>query len=148
MEDSMKTLLLLFALMTSANAKTFEHDYRSHMPPRYVDDDNGGIIGTYLLRVYKSEHIGQHVIIRGMCASACTYELNSPLHCVMPGAVLYFHTSPLFPEADKDMLALYKNGKLVDYINSRGGLTEDGWSVKGEELITQGAANSCDGVPK
>jgi hypothetical protein len=67
---------------------------------------------------------------------------------VMPGAVLYFHTSPIFPEADKDMLALYKNGKLVDYINSRGGLTEDGWSVKGEELITQGAANSCDGVPK
>jgi hypothetical protein len=146
MEDSMTRLLTAFVALMLFSGSTYQQDVFGHVPPRYVDADDGGIIGDYIARVERSIRWGQEVIIRGLCASACTYELNSMFHCVMPGALLFFHSTPYAPNDEgykKDMLALYYKPRLAKFIVSHGGLTAEGWYVWGAELVEAGVSKQC-----
>lgn len=146
----MRRLLIFFAVLTwisPALASTLKPDSFGVMPPRIVENDDGGVIGPYLMRIGRSIRLGQQVIIRGMCASACTYELNSHLHCVTPQSRFFFHattTDPYNRSYREQMLALYSNPRLVSFIRSHGGLTPDGWYTTGAELAANGAAKLCE----
>lgn len=61
-----------------------------------IDNDLGGQIGAYLTKFQALRRSGERIVIEGTCASACTMLLGIiPRNriCVMPQAVLEFHTA-------------------------------------------------------
>jgi hypothetical protein len=61
-----------------------------------ISDDRGGQIGEYLARFKALRLSGEHVVIDGTCASACTMLLGIiPRNriCVTPRAALAFHAA-------------------------------------------------------
>jgi hypothetical protein len=62
----------------------------------YIHYDSGGQIGSYLSKFSAVRMSGQHVVIDGTCASACTILLGAiPRNriCVTKNAVLAFHSA-------------------------------------------------------
>lgn len=61
-----------------------------------ITDDHGGNIGAYWSRYIALKDAGEHIIIDGICSSACTLVLGIVPHariCVTPNAVLGFHAA-------------------------------------------------------
>jgi hypothetical protein len=61
-----------------------------------ITDDHGGNIGAYWSRYMALKDAGEHIIIDGICSSACTLVLGIVPHdriCVTPNAVLGFHAA-------------------------------------------------------
>lgn len=75
--------------------------------------DRGGAIGDYMRRVVSAS--GQRHVISGDCMSACTIWLGHSGTCVMPDAVLWFHsatvgrsdTGRLSASGNETLLAMY-----------------------------------------
>jgi len=82
---SAATLLMATLLMTSMTAA---------LATVRIYDDPGGQIGEYLAKFKALRISGDHVVIDGTCASACTMLLGTiPRNriCVTPRATLVFH---------------------------------------------------------
>lgn len=60
-----------------------------------IDDDDGGVVDTFIMWYRRLLAGGQPVILRGMCVSACTFVLILPHDqvCVEPTASLGFHNA-------------------------------------------------------
>lgn len=54
-----------------------------------IDHGPGGGVNTRARLIEQQEAAGEHIEIRGYCASACTMQLHNS--CVWPDAVLGFH---------------------------------------------------------
>jgi hypothetical protein len=86
---------LVLALVVASTAIAAPHK----TPPvsaLYIHYDSGGQIGSYLSKYSAVRTSGQHVIIDGTCASACTMLLGAvPRNriCVTKNAVLAFHSA-------------------------------------------------------
>lgn len=77
---------ILLVMMSGASASATIRIY----------DDRGGQIGDYLAKYQALRASGEHVVIDGTCASACTMllgEIPRNRICVTPRAVLEFHTA-------------------------------------------------------
>jgi hypothetical protein len=61
--------------------------------PFVIDDDNGGVVDTFVMWYKRLADSGVPVVLRGMCISACTLVLTLPKAqvCVEPTASLGFH---------------------------------------------------------
>jgi hypothetical protein len=130
-------LFLLAALMVSLAFAGRAEAYAAQ--PRVITNDDGGMIrAEYLPRINASIRAGQRVVIDGVCASACTYELRNPNACVTPRAQLYFHASPALPHIarmpdDHWMMTLYP-ARIQAVIRANGGLTHQGFWLSGPSL--------------
>jgi len=91
-----RTFIILLLTLAAANSATAEMRKAPPVSPLYIHDDSGGQIGSYLRRYTAVRMSGQHVVIDGTCASACTMLLGAiPRNriCVTKNAVLAFHSA-------------------------------------------------------
>lgn len=72
-----------------------------------IDDDDGGSIEVFRMWYKRVADSGVPVVLRGICASACTFVLSLPKSqvCVEPTASLGFHTWTTFGNPDPDYTA-------------------------------------------
>ena len=90
------TLVALVLLTCVAHAET-------KIKPFVIDDDDGGMIGTYSDFYRRLEATGVPVVIDGECNSACTHVLHLPTSqvCATPRATLGFHNSTYDGDGNK-----------------------------------------------
>jgi hypothetical protein len=89
------TMLLLVAFMTSP-ARAFgdgELSARPAISAVVIDDDGGGVVGTFIAWYTRLKDSGVQVRLRGICMSACGLVLMLPPSqvCVEPTASIGFH---------------------------------------------------------
>lgn len=112
-----------------------------------IGNDLGGQIGAYLTKFQALQRSGEHIVIEGICASACTMLLGIiPRNriCVMPQAVLEFHTawdpSPAggqisSPAGNRILWSYYPND-IREWIERHGGLGSQILYLRGAALRT------------
>ena len=85
-----------------------------------VDDDDGGRIIDYAVRVAKLRESGKPVQISGRCASACTLHLAMPSRqvCLWPGAHFDFHVPTATSPHDREIAAQYLMKNYPDWVRS------------------------------
>jgi hypothetical protein len=101
-------------------------------PAIVIQHDEGGEVSRYEKRERAWEKEGRHIIVRGLCGSACTIYLKSPYLCAEPTATFAFHASYVRngklgstsddPEGNTYMLRWYPL-PIREFIASQGGLT-------------------------
>jgi hypothetical protein len=108
----------------------------SHAESVTIQDDNGGDLGFYEVRLGVYEALGIKVRIDGVCASACTILTRLPRNqiCATERAELRFHkirpAKPDIVTADRlrtenaRLLTLYPAG-IRAWIASHGGLSDE-----------------------
>jgi hypothetical protein len=112
----------------------------------YIHDDSGGQIDSYLRKYSAVRMSGQHVVIDGTCASACT-TLLGPIPrdriCVTKNAVLAFHSAwnlTLTGVHDSRPGTLYLWAHYPDgvrhWISRHGGLRPQTISMRWPEVAT------------
>lgn len=132
------TAIAVLALLCSAATA------KAAAPAERILDDSGGRIGSYLSRYAALRKSGQHVVIDGTCASACTLVLGAIPHnriCVTPRAVLAFHAAwdPSLTGAQinaagtKYLWSHYPEG-VRQWIKRHGGLRSETIYLGGREL--------------
>ena len=103
----------------------------SNPPAIVITYDEGGEVSKYAQRERAWEAKGRHIIVRGLCGSACTLYLKSPYLCAEPSAQFVFHASYFRygklgteddPESNTYMLQRYP-ARIKEFIVSQGGLT-------------------------
>ena len=111
-----------------------------------IDDDLGGQIGEYLAKYEALRVSGEHVIIDGTCASACTMILGVvPRNriCVTPQATLEFHAA-WDPMPSGDHMVSSAGTKILwssypsdvrRWISRHGGLRSQMIYLRGPELF-------------
>jgi hypothetical protein len=57
----------------------------------YLTNAHGGSVLAYVQQFDKLRNLGNHVVVKGDCASSCTMMLGYPNMCLDPQAVLRFH---------------------------------------------------------
>lgn len=112
------------------------------LPPLVIDFDGGGYLSQYEARARELALQGRKVVIRGVCASACTMMIGR-VHdkvCVKPRAELWFHqsgheyvTENRSESGTRRMMDAYPV-PLKLWIERRGGLTAEWLKLKGAEL--------------
>ena len=111
-----------------------------------IADDRGGQIGLYLAKYHALRTSGEHVVIDGLCASACTMILGIvPRNriCVTQRAVLQFHNAYDFTPSGGQTVnsdgnrILWSNypSDVRSWIQQHGGLREQVVSLRGQELF-------------
>jgi hypothetical protein len=114
--------------------------------PLYIHYDSGGQIGSYLSKYKAIRMSGQHVVIDGTCASACTMLLGAvPRNriCVTKNAVLAFHSAWSFSLTSEHasrpgtlyMWAHYPDG-VRHWISRHGGLRPQTIYMRWPEVAT------------
>jgi hypothetical protein len=91
-----RTFIVLVLALAAANSAIAAPHKAPAVSPLYIHDDSGGQIGSYLRKYSAVRMSGQHVVIDGTCASACTILLGAiPRNriCVTENAVLAFHSA-------------------------------------------------------
>lgn len=119
-----RTILLCLLMMVAvlpANARTIT-----------VNNDPGGNVLGYAVRVLQAKKDGAQVRINGYCASACTLYLHLPSRqlCVGKNASFHFHAPYIMVDGKKTvpksiksyMMKMYP-GWVQSWVNSKGGLT-------------------------
>ena len=104
----------------------------SDRPAIIIKYDEGGEVSKYEQRERAWEAKGRRIVVRGLCASACTIYLKSPFLCAEPTAQFVFHESSLRyaklgttapdHESNTYMLRWYPF-RIKEFIASQGGLT-------------------------
>lgn len=92
-------------------------------PAIIIQDDRGGLIGDYMLRVMQAKAIHAKVEIRGKCYSSCTLWTSLPDVCVGPQAQLGFHSASI-PSTDGVLIAYYPQS-INQWLKKRGGLNSN-----------------------
>lgn len=95
-----------------------------------ITKDTGGVIGVYLDRYKLLRHI--HIVVDGLCNSACTLFLANPDVCVTEKAFFGFHVAS--SEAGTAILMATYPDHVKKWIAARGGLTTKVLFARGEEL--------------
>ncbi len=83
--------LLCFVSPTIASSHNEVTHWTKFFGPQPVD--HGGDIPVYVNAVAAANRAEALVVIEGTCASACTIKLAAKIRCVMPDAVLWFHSA-------------------------------------------------------
>jgi len=89
-------VIILISVVAEATSLAAALPKNPTATPLRINYDGGGRIGTYMSRSNALRMSGQHVIIDGTCASACTILLGvipRDRICVTPKAVLAFHAA-------------------------------------------------------
>jgi hypothetical protein len=91
-----RTFIILIVTLAAASPAIAALHKTPSVSPLFIYYDSGGQIGSYLSKYNAIRMSGQHVVIDGTCASACTLLLGSvPRNriCVTKNAVLAFHSA-------------------------------------------------------
>jgi hypothetical protein len=91
-----RTFIILITTVAAASSAIAALHKTPPASPLFIHYDSGGQIGSYLSKYNAIRMSGQHVVIDGTCASACTLLLGSvPRNriCVTKNAVLAFHSA-------------------------------------------------------
>jgi ATP-dependent protease ClpP protease subunit len=133
---SAATLLMATLLMTSMTAA---------LATVRIYDDPGGQIGEYLAKFKALRISGEHVVIDGTCASACTMLLGAiPRNriCVTPRATLVFHgawdptpTGEVNSTAGNQILWSKYPSDVRKWISRHGGLRSQLIYLQGPDLF-------------
>jgi hypothetical protein len=111
-----------------------------------ISDDRGGQIGHYLAKFHALRASGEHVVIDGLCASACTMILGIVPRariCATRRAILEFHSAYDFTQSGGQAVnsdgnrILWSNypSDVRSWIQQHGGLREQVVSLRGPELF-------------
>jgi len=102
----------------------------------HIANDYGGNVAAYAVYERWIEKRGEHVVISGPCASACTVllALPGPQLCATTKAELHFHQGTTVL-ATETMWASYPE-RIRDWLAQRGGLTAQWLYLRGLALFT------------
>ena len=110
-----------------------------------IYDDPGGQIGEYLAKFRAVRISGEHIVIDGTCASACTMLLGTIPRdriCVTPRATLVFHsawdpapTGDVISNAGNQILWSSYPSDVRKWISRKGGLHSQTIYLRGPELF-------------
>jgi hypothetical protein len=141
-----RTFIILVLTLTAASCAIAELPNASTVSTLYIHDDSGGQIDSYLRKYSAVRMSGQHVVIDGTCASACTMLLGAIPRdriCVTKNAVLAFHSAwnlTLTGVHDSRPGTLYLWAQYPDgvrhWISRHGGLRPQTISMRWPEVAT------------
>lgn len=159
----MKKLVLSLLCATAVAGCTISTEAPAQERPNVtvIENHDGGLVMAHLDQLEEFVASRETLVIRGYCASACTFFLASPYSCMEPGTEFMFHggtyegdevASETLREAyaliDRLMVENYESTSpaLADWYNenARNLSGYEYASLSAEELANMGASRLCN----
>lgn len=129
---------------------TFAHLSYAEVKPLVIDNDDGGIVDSFIMWYERVRASGVPVRVRGLCVSACTIVTSLPRDqvCIEPTASFGFHLFAFGGAPDAGMtqayIRRYYPAALQAWLKTKPALTPNVMYMSAAEAVESGTILPCD----
>lgn len=129
---------------------TFASLAHAEVKPLVIDNDDGGVVDTFIMWYDRVRDSGVPVRVRGLCSSACTIVTSLPKSqvCIEPTASFGFHLFSVGGDPDMGATQAYVRRyyplALQAWLKTQSDLTPRVVYMSAAVAVESGTINACD----